>query len=177
MVKMRRQLIVPNFVVVGQNVAETWQFFIFQDGGRRDLGLHIFEILKVGRVKRVKMCRPVKVSNFVAISHAVAKIGDFMILQMAAVRHLAFLKGQNFRFWKVKRVKMHHHAKFWQSVKPLLRCGDFSIFQDGGRRHLGFWVQKELSPGISSPGWSWKKSCKKVVVWCGVTVAVHFILI
>jgi len=25
-----------------------------------------------------------------------------------------------------------------RSVKPLLRYGDFSIFQDGGRRHLGF---------------------------------------
>jgi len=25
----------------------------------------------------------------------------------------------------------------WRSVKPLLRCGDFSIFQDVGRHHLG----------------------------------------
>jgi len=27
-----------------------------------------------------------------------------------------------------------------RSVKPLLRYGDFSIFQDGGCRHLGFGV-------------------------------------
>ena len=26
-----------------------------------------------------------------------------------------------------------------KSLKPQLRYGDFSIFQDGGRRHLGFW--------------------------------------
>jgi len=26
----------------------------------------------------------------------------------------------------------------WRSVKPLLRYGNFSLFQDGGRRHLGF---------------------------------------
>jgi len=40
----------------------------------------------------------------------------------------------------VKKVKLHHYAKFLhQSVKPLLRYGDLSIFQDGSRsRHLGF---------------------------------------
>jgi len=26
----------------------------------------------------------------------------------------------------------------WQSVKPLVRYGDFSIFEDGGRGYLGF---------------------------------------
>jgi len=29
---------VPNFVAVGQTVAQIWQFFVFQDGGRRRLG-------------------------------------------------------------------------------------------------------------------------------------------
>ena len=28
----------------------------------------------------------------------------------------------------------------WQSVKPLPKYGDFSIFQDSGRRHLGFLI-------------------------------------
>ena len=42
---------------------------------------------------------------------------------MAAVRHLEFLK-----------VRM-----LCQPVKPLSRYRDFWIFQDGGRRHVGFW--------------------------------------
>jgi len=27
----------------------------------------------------------------------------------------------------------------WQAIKPMRRYGDFSIFEDGGRRHVGFY--------------------------------------
>jgi len=40
---------------------------------------------------------------------------------------------------RLKMVELHHRAKFWlKSVKMWPRYGDFSIFQDGGRRHIGF---------------------------------------
>jgi len=29
----------------------------------------------------------------------------------------------------------------------------------------------KFSSGTGSPGWSWKKGCKTVVVWCGVEFA------
>jgi len=51
---------------------------------------------------------------------------------------------QNFIFLtvgRVKRANVRHGVKFcgeWGSVKPLVRHGDISIFQDGGCRALGF---------------------------------------
>jgi len=58
---------------------------------------------------------------------------------MAAAAILVF---KNFKFLTVGRLKsveLRRCAKIWsKSVKTRLRYGDFSIFQDGGRRHLGF---------------------------------------
>ena len=60
----------------------------------------------------------------------------FQFFKMAAVRHLGFSKVGNFNF-------RSHLASPYQisrrSVKPFRRYGKFAIFQDGGRRHLGFW--------------------------------------
>jgi len=54
----------------------------------------------------------------------------------------AILDWQNFKFLTigtVKRFEVHHRAKLRQkSVELQPRYCDFSIFQDGGRRHLGF---------------------------------------
>jgi len=45
--------------------------------------------------------------------------------------------------------RIGEHASFcqnsWRPVKPLPRYGDLSIFQDGGRRHLGFLNLKFLA--------------------------------
>ena len=55
---------------------------------------------------------------------------------MAAVRHLGFVK---FKFLMVCAVKghiLHRRTKFHKDLSN--RCGDITIFQDGGRRHFGF---------------------------------------
>jgi len=58
---------------------------------------------------------------------------------MAAIRHLGFLKIQNFNGQQGYESEHASSCKIsWQSIKPLQRYGDFSIFQDCGRRHLGF---------------------------------------
>ena len=65
----------------------------------------------------------------------------FQFFKMAAVRHLGFSKVGNFNF------RSHSEAKIYasscqisrRSVEPFRRYCRFSIFQDGGRRHLGFW--------------------------------------
>ena len=59
---------------------------------------------------------------------------------MAAVRHLGFSKVANFNFRSHSETQ---YASLYQisrrSVKPFRRYGRYSIFQDGGGRHLGFW--------------------------------------
>ena len=63
----------------------------------------------------------------------------FRFFKMAAA---AILDFKNFKFLMVgtaKRVKLHQYAKFRQNRSN--RGQDFAIFlmfQDGGRRHLGF---------------------------------------
>jgi len=61
-------------------------------------------------------------------------IADFRCFKMAAA---AILNFGNFKFLTVgtlERVELHLHAKFLvKSLKPRLRYGNFSFFQDGGR--------------------------------------------
>ena len=61
----------------------------------------------------------------------------FRFFKMASV---AILDFKNFKFVMVgtlKKVELHHHAKF--SLNRLNRGRDMAIFQDGVRRHFGFW--------------------------------------
>ena len=58
---------------------------------------------------------------------------------MAAVRNLGDLKDQNFRFRNGEEGQNALPCQISRrSVKLLLRYGNFSIFKDGGRRHLPF---------------------------------------
>jgi len=66
-------------------------------------------------------------------------IAFFSNFKMAAVRHIGFLKVQNFSGRQGYEGEHSSSCKIsWQSVKPLPRYGNFSIIQDGGRPHLGF---------------------------------------
>jgi len=64
----------------------------------------------------------------------------FRFFLMADVRHLGFSNVGNFNFRSHSEAQC---ASLYQilrrSVKPFRRYGRFSILQDGGRRHLGFW--------------------------------------
>ena len=64
----------------------------------------------------------------------------FQFFMMATIRHVGFSKVKNLNF------RSHSEAKYAssyqisrRSVEPFQRYVRFSIFQDGGRRHLGFW--------------------------------------
>ena len=62
---------------------------------------------------------------------------DFPFFKMAAVRHLKF---GSFNFLPGSEAKYASSYQIWRrSVEPYRRYGRFSISQDGGRRHLGFW--------------------------------------
>ena len=67
------------------------------------------------------------------------RYGDLTVFKMAAVRHLGFVKFESLTVGAVKKPILHQRTKFRKDRSN--RCGDiaiFVIFQDGGRRHLGF---------------------------------------
>jgi len=109
---------------------------IFQDGGRPPPWIFKsskFQLL-VPFGGPICVIRP----NAVQISQTVAKISWFLDFQDVRRRHLDVL---NFKFVTVQTVKRVWTASPCQisltSLKPRPRYGNFSIFQNGGRRHLG----------------------------------------
>ena len=79
----------PNFIKIGQTVAEIWRFNCFQNGGR-------------------PLSWILEIQTFLTV-------------------------------WMVKRPILHNRARFREDLP--IRCCDiaiFVVFQDGGRRHLGF---------------------------------------
>ena len=64
----------------------------------------------------------------------------FRFFQMAAAAILDFQNLKFLTFGKVKRVKLRNYAKYCRNrlLEPWPRDRDFSNFQDGGRRHVGF---------------------------------------
>ena len=61
-------------------------------------------------------------------------MADFRFFKMAAAGILDFGHFKFLTVWTLKRVDLRLPAKcLSKSLKPRLRYGDFSIFQDGGR--------------------------------------------
>ena len=69
----------PNFVQIGQTVAEIWPFFDFQDGGHPPSWIFKkLERLTANTPRRAKMRHHAK---FCAIGQGVAEIWPFLIFQ------------------------------------------------------------------------------------------------
>ena len=80
------------------------------------------------------------------------RYGDFTVFRMADVRHLGYVKFEFFNGRAVKRPILHQLSKF--RIYRSNRCRDiaiFVIFQDSGRRHLGF--SKILNFNSTSAVW------------------------
>jgi len=100
----------------------------------RHVGFSIFKILTVGRIKRVNL------------RHGAKFRGDrskrcrlVAIFRDGGRRHLGFLKFEFFTVEVVKGQPASQCQISWRSVKPLLRYGDLSIFQDNGRPASWIW--------------------------------------
>ena len=95
-----------------------------------------FKFLTVGRLKRAELRRYAKFGR--NRSKRGRDMAIFRFFKMAAT---AILDFSNFKFLTVgrlKRAELRRCAKFVpKSVKTRPIYGDFSILQDGGRRHLG----------------------------------------
>jgi len=97
-----------------------------------------FKFLMVGIVKKVEVCHRAKFHK-----NRLNRSRDMVIFIFFKMVATAILDFQNLHFSTlrtVKRLELHHYAKFRRNH---LNCGrdmvpNFSIFQDGGGRPLGF---------------------------------------
>jgi len=124
----------PNFVQIGQSVAEILRFFKMAAAAILDCRIHKISLA---------------VSGHMAQTHHFAKFREKLVVPLRTCcnlsyfqddhrRHLGFLKSRNFigysgdEGWDVSACQI-----LSKSVNRSQRY-DFSIFQDGGRRYLGF---------------------------------------
>jgi len=126
----------PNFVPIGQTVAEVWRFLYFQDGGRPILDFQILEILTVGTLERAKLHYRAKFRWSRSNSARDMTIFRFSKMAAAAILHFWIFQISNSR---KDHAVLHHCAKLSsKSFKLRPRYGDFSIFQDCGPQP--YWI-------------------------------------
>jgi len=113
-------------------------FCDFQDGGCRHFGfskIRNFNGRSAEGGKHASMCQISSKSV-----KRLQRYGNLTFLKIAAVRHPRFVKFNFLTVGKVTRPILHKRAKFREDRSN--RCGDiaifFVIFQNGGRRHVGF---------------------------------------
>jgi len=90
---------VPNFVAIGQAIAEIWRFLISQNGGRRHLGF-----LKFRKGQEGQTASPCQISW--RSVKPLPRYGDFSIFQNGGRRHLGFKKIKILTVGKVKIIKL-----------------------------------------------------------------------
>jgi len=116
-------------------------FFIFQDGGRRHLGLSNSQNFILCRCLEGQDASLYQISSKLAAP--LRRYCDFSNFQDGRCRHLEFLKSQNFIGWRgLRGISMLNFVKIGQSVTKILRSSlgyhnsqyNFTIskIQDGG---------------------------------------------
>ena len=132
--KGSRRISMPDFVKIGQSVATILRFSHFSRW--RPPQSWIFEIMNFYFLSVSGGPRRITVPNFVKIGQSVAKILRFFHFSWPPSWIFEFV---NFYLLSVSEdagASLYHILS--KSVVPLWRYCDFSIFQNGGRRHLGF---------------------------------------
>ena len=114
------------------------RFSIFQDAAAAILDFGNFTFLTVGALKRVDLHLPAKFCR--NRPNRGSDLAIFQFFKMAAVRNFNFRSHSEAQYASAYQISR-------RSVKPFRRYGRFSIFQDGGGRHLGFWKIQILEVG------------------------------
>jgi len=121
-------VIMPNFIKIGQTVAEIWRFNSFQNRGRPPswiCGIRIF--LMVCVVKGHILHQRTKFHK--GRSNRYGDIVIFVIFQVGGRRHFGFSKIRNFND---RSAVGGQYASFYQilstSVKRLQRYSDLTVF-------------------------------------------------
>jgi len=66
----------PNFIKIGQTVAEIWRFNDFQNGGRAPSWISEIQILQRSEMLRGPFC--IGIPNFVEVGQTVVEISRFL---------------------------------------------------------------------------------------------------
>ena len=105
--------------------------------------------------------------NFVAIAETVVKIWQYFDFSRWRLPPSWIFKIWNFNRQTAQECQTASPCQIWsKSVKTRPRYGDFSIFQDGGRRHLGFFKFQIFNGRTAQEGRTaslcqiWSKSAK-----------------
>jgi len=135
-------IIVPNFVQIGQGVAEIWPFSFFSRWRPSAISdVKKLEILTAHTLLRFKMRHRTEFCT-----DRSTRCGDMAIFDFSRWRPSAILDFQKFAILTactLRGAKMRHHAKF--CLNRSRRCGDmaiFDFFEDGGRPPS--WIFKSL---------------------------------
>ena len=124
-------VIVPNFIKIDQTVAEIWRFNGFPKWRPSAiLDLWNSKFFTVGAVKRPILQQRTKFRK--DQSNRCCDIAIFVILKLC--RHLGFWKIRNFNSRSPVEGQSASPCRISsKSVERLLRYGDLTVFQNGGR--------------------------------------------
>ena len=116
-------VILPNFVQIGQTIAEIWPFFDFQDGGHPPSWIFNFQNFNhpcPSEVQNASWCQTLCKSV-----EALLRYGRFLFFKMAAI--LDFQNLEILTAYTNRRANMYHLAKF--CTDRLNRCRDMAVFR------------------------------------------------
>ena len=154
---------VPNLVEIGQNTAEIWRSFDFSSW--RPPPSWIFQISNFNG-------RTAEEGRTASLCQICYKIGQnaaeiWRFFNFTRWRPAPSWIFQIFNGRNAEEGRTASPCQIWsKSVKTRPRYGDFSIFQDGGRRHLGFLKFKTFNGRTAEEGRTaslcqiWSKSVK-----------------
>jgi len=104
-------IMMPNFVQIGQGIANIWPFSIFQDGGRPPSSIvKTYKFLLPCTPRRAEMCR---LAKFCADRSNLCR--DMAVFRFSRWRSSTILDFLNFAILTthaLRKSKMHHGAKF-----------------------------------------------------------------
>ena len=123
-------VILPNFVQIGQGIAEIWPFWFFKMAAFRHLGFLKFENFNCPYLSEGQNAAPCQI--LCRLVKPLRKYGGFSIFKMAAVRHLGFSKVGNFN--------CPHPSEAQNASSCQILCKSV-FFKMAAVRHLGFVIR------------------------------------
>ena len=137
-----------NFIDIGQTA---WRFSIFfKMAAAAILDFSNFKLLMVGRLKRAELRRLAKFGRNPSNRGRNMAIFRFMKMAAAAILDFSNFKLNGRAAEEGRSASPCQIGSKW--VKTRRRYSDFSIFQDGGRRHLGFLKFKPFNGPTAQEG-------------------------
>ena len=133
-----------NFVKIGQTFAAISRLYCFQVDGHRHLGFEKFNFLTADTPGRRSAYTCLILSR---LANSLLRYGDFSIIRDGGYPPCWIFKIAILNILPHKECQCASPCELsWKSVKRLRKYCDFTAFQNGRRRHLGFSKIQILRP-------------------------------